>query len=216
MRRQVLLTSIASAVFGFAMFAMSLVPPQLLQLPQQNGYGLGQSMLVVGLVMGPSGLVMMAAAPVSGTISRRFGAKWSRVAGVIVAAADYGLSVVAMFALWQLVLVSIIIGVEIRLAYGAMPALVMSAVPATKTSSANSHNARARSIGSSLSSAVAGRRARPAQPQTSWPFRAITGRLAASHEHRCNRNLSALVLASFLPKGVTILTHSTLVPTPCT
>ena len=41
-RRQVLLTNIASAVFGFAMFAMSLVLPQLLQLPKATGFGLGQ------------------------------------------------------------------------------------------------------------------------------------------------------------------------------
>lgn len=33
-RRQVLFTNLASAVFGFAMFAMSLVLPQVLQLPK--------------------------------------------------------------------------------------------------------------------------------------------------------------------------------------
>ncbi|MEU2982514.1 hypothetical protein ABZ678_37915, partial [Streptomyces hirsutus] len=30
---------------GFAMFSMSLVIPQLLQLPEQTGYGLGRSLL---------------------------------------------------------------------------------------------------------------------------------------------------------------------------
>ena len=47
-RRQVLLTNLASVVVGFSMFAMSLVLPQLLQLPDATGYGLGQSMLVGG------------------------------------------------------------------------------------------------------------------------------------------------------------------------
>ncbi|MBB5907933.1 hypothetical protein BKA25_002249 [Actinoalloteichus hymeniacidonis] len=42
------------------MFAMSLVKPQLLQLPVSTGYGLGQAMMVVGLVLAPSGLVMTA------------------------------------------------------------------------------------------------------------------------------------------------------------
>ncbi|MEV0478751.1 MFS transporter, partial [Streptomyces prunicolor] len=64
-RRQVLLTNLASVVFGFAMFAMSLAVPQLLQLPTSTGYGLGQTVLAAGLALGPSGLVMMATAPLS-------------------------------------------------------------------------------------------------------------------------------------------------------
>lgn len=94
-RRQVLLTNIASAIFGFAMFSMSLVLPQLLQLPQETGYGLGQSMLVVGLVMAPSGFVMMAVAPVSARISATWGPKWSLMLGALVVAAGYGFGVLA-------------------------------------------------------------------------------------------------------------------------
>lgn len=41
-RRQVLFTNLASIAIGFSMFAMSLVLPQLLQLPTQTGYGLGR------------------------------------------------------------------------------------------------------------------------------------------------------------------------------
>ncbi|NUQ99937.1 MAG: MFS transporter, partial [Streptomyces sp.] len=40
-RRQVLVTNLASIALGFGMFAMSLVLPQLLQLPEATGYGLG-------------------------------------------------------------------------------------------------------------------------------------------------------------------------------
>jgi MFS family permease len=155
-RRQVLLTNIASAIFGFAMFSMSLVLPQLLQLPEQTGYGLGQSMLVVGLVMAPSGFVMMAVAPVSAKISATRGPKWSLMLGALVVAAGYGFSIVAMGTVWQLVIVSSVIGAGIGLAYGAMPSLVMGAVPASETASANSLNTLMRSIGTTLSSAVAG------------------------------------------------------------
>lgn len=68
-RRQLVLTNIASLIFAFSMLSMSLSLPQILQLPAETGYGLGQSMLVVGLVMAPSGLVMMAVAPLSAWIS---------------------------------------------------------------------------------------------------------------------------------------------------
>ena len=45
--------------------------------------------------------------------------------GAVVVAAGYGLGVVLMSEIWQLVLVSALIGAGIGLAYGAMPALIM-------------------------------------------------------------------------------------------
>jgi MFS family permease len=155
-RRQVLLTNVASAVFGFAMFANSLVVPQLLQLPAATGYGLGQTMLAVGLVMAPSGLVMMAMAPVSARVSRARGPKMTLMLGAAVVAAGYGLSLVSMSTAWHLVAVSSVIGAGIGLSYGAMPALVMGAVPVSETAAANSLNTLMRAIGTTISSAVAG------------------------------------------------------------
>ncbi|MGW0894339.1 MFS transporter [Saccharopolyspora sp. NPDC002578] len=155
-RRQVLLTNLASVVFGFAMFAMSLVIPQLLQLPAETGYGLGQTILAAGLVMAPNGLVMMAMSPVSAWISRTRGPKVTLMAGALVVASGYGLGLVMMSAIWQLMVISCIIAAGIGLAYGAMPALVMGAVPVSETAAANSLNTLMRSIGTSVSSATAG------------------------------------------------------------
>jgi MFS family permease len=155
-RRQLLLTNIASAVFGFGLFAMSLVIPQLLQLPTGTGYGLGQSLLAVGLVLAPSGLVMMAMSPLSARLSRARGPKVTLMVGAVVVAAGYGIGVVAMAEIWQLVLVSAFIGAGIGLAYGSMPALVMAAAPISETAAANSVNTLMRSIGTAVASAVAG------------------------------------------------------------
>ena len=117
-RPQVLLTNLASAVFGFAMFAMSLVLPTLLQLPKATGYGLGQSMLTAGLVMGPSGLVMMATAPLSAAISKAKGPKVTLMLGALIVAAGYALGIVLMSAVWQLIVVSAVIGAGIGFATG--------------------------------------------------------------------------------------------------
>jgi MFS family permease len=155
-RRQVLLTNLASAVFGFAMFAMALVIPQLLQLPEATGYGLGQSMLAVGLVMAPNGLVMMAMAPLSARISRTSGPRTTLMVGAAVVACGYALGIGLMSSIWELMLVSCVIGAGVGLAYGAMPALIMAAVPVSETAAANSLNTLMRAIGTSVSSAVAG------------------------------------------------------------
>ncbi|MBL1077289.1 MFS transporter [Nocardia sp. 2] len=156
LRKQVLLTNIASAVFGFAMFAQSLVIPQVLQLPEATGYGLGRSMMSVGLVMAPSGLVMMIAAPFSARISAARGPRVALLIGALVVAAGYGLGLELMSSIWGLVLMSCVIGAGIGLAYGAIPALIMSAVPVTETAAANALNTLMRAIGTSVASAVAG------------------------------------------------------------
>ncbi|MFI8193735.1 MFS transporter [Streptomyces sp. NPDC085946] len=155
-RRQVLVTNLASVAFGFSMFAMSLVLPQLIQLPGQTGYGLGRSMLTVGLVMAPSGLVMMAMAPVSAALTKARGPKSTLMLGALVVAAGYALNIVLMSQLWHLLLVSCVIGAGIGFAYGAMPALIMGAVDPSETAAANSLNTLMRSIGTSVASAVAG------------------------------------------------------------
>lgn len=135
---------------------MSLVLPQLLQLPEATGYGLGRSMLTVGLVMAPQGLVMMACAPVSAALSAAKGPKTTLMAGALIVAAGYGLNIVMMSQVWQLVLVSCVIGAGVGFAYGAMPSLIMGAVDPSETAAANSLNTLMRSIGTSTASAVAG------------------------------------------------------------
>ncbi|MFC7342803.1 MFS transporter [Saccharopolyspora griseoalba] len=198
-RRQVLLTNIASVMFGFAMFAQSLVFPQVLQLPTATGYGLGRSLLVVGLVMAPSGLVMMAMSPVSARISKTRGPKVTLMVGAVVVAAGYGLGVVLLSAIWQLVLVSCVIGAGIGLSYGAMPALIMSAVPRSETAAANSLNTLMRSVGTSTSSAVSG--AVLAQLTISFAGRAVPshGGFQVIMGIACTAALVALAIAAFLP-----------------
>ncbi|MFF7221630.1 MFS transporter [Streptomyces massasporeus] len=155
-RRQVLFTNLASVALGFSMFAMSLVLPQVLQLPEQTGYGLGRSMLAVGLILAPQGLVMMAMSAVSAGITRAKGPKVTLMIGALVVAAGYGLSIVLMSEVWHIVLVACVIGGGVGFAYGAMPALIMSAVPASETAAANSLNTLMRSMGTSFASALAG------------------------------------------------------------
>lgn len=155
-RRQVLLTNIASIVMGFSMFAMSLVFPQLLQLPLATGYGLGQSIVVAGLVLAPGGLCMMAMSPVSARISAASGPRTTLMLGAAVVAVGYVIGALFHASIWQLVVCALVISSGIGLAYGAMPSLVMAAVPVTQTAAANSLNNLMRAIGTSTASAVAG------------------------------------------------------------
>ena len=153
---QVLFTNLASVALGFSMFAMSLVLPQLLQLPTQTGYGLGKSMLTVGLVLAPQGLVMMVMSAVSAKVTQAKGPKVTLMIGALIVAAGYALNIVLMSEVWHLVLVSCIIGAGVGFTYGALPALIMGAVDPSQTGAANSLNTLMRSLGTSFASALAG------------------------------------------------------------
>ncbi|POX43185.1 MFS transporter [Streptomyces sp. Ru73] len=155
-RREVLLTNLASIMVGVAFYAISLVLPQLLQLPAATGYGLGQSMVVAGLCVAPLGLTMMFTAPVYARLSARYGPKLTLMLGMLIIAIGYGAGLGLMSAAWQTIVISVIVGAGIGLAYSSLPALINGAVDPSETGAANGLNTLMRSIGTSVSSAVIG------------------------------------------------------------
>lgn len=155
-RREVLLTNLASIMVGVSFYVVSLVLPQLLQLPTATGYGLGQSMVVAGLCVAPLGLTMMFTAPVYARLSARYGPKVTLILGLLVIAVGYAGGLGLMSAAWQTVVTSVMLGAGIGLAYSSLPALIVGAVPASETGAANGLNTLMRSIGTSVSSAVIG------------------------------------------------------------
>ncbi|KFG75795.1 MFS transporter [Streptomyces mutabilis] len=155
-RREVLLTNLASIMVGVSFYVISLVLPQLLQLPSETGYGLGQSMVVAGLCVAPLGLTMMFTAPVYARLSARYGPRTTLIIGLLIIAVGYGGGLGLMNAAWQTVVTSVLIGAGIGLAYSSLPALIIGAVPASETGAANGLNTLMRSIGTSVSSAVIG------------------------------------------------------------
>nr|WP_168531664.1 MFS transporter [Streptomyces sp. RPA4-2]QIY66019.1 MFS transporter [Streptomyces sp. RPA4-2] len=155
-RPRVLLTNLASVFVGCAMYASMLVLPQLLQFPEATGYGLGQSMLAAGLWMAPGGIMMMIVSPLGGKLTDARGPKFTLISGVLVIAAGYGLALTLMGTAWGLMLVGIVVNSGVGLAYGAMPALIMSSVPLSETAAANGFNTLMRSLGTSVGAAVIG------------------------------------------------------------
>ncbi|MFJ4802830.1 MFS transporter [Streptomyces murinus] len=200
-RPAVLFTNLASIMVGVAFYVVSLVLPQLLQLPKATGYGLGQSMVVAGLCVAPLGLTMMFTAPVYARLSARYGPKTTLIIGLLIIAIGYGGGLGLMQAAWETIVTSVILGAGIGLAYSSLPALIVGAVPASETGAANGLNTLMRSIGTSVSSAVVGMvlantahtvggMAIPTMHGFRVSFLIATGAVAAG-----------LVLALFLPKA---------------
>ncbi|MBG0855664.1 MFS transporter [Streptomyces spinoverrucosus] len=155
-RPAVLFTNLASIMVGVSFYVVSLVLPQLLQLPTATGYGLGQSMVVAGLLVAPLGLTMMFTAPVYARLSAQYGPKVTLIIGMLIIGIGYGAGLGLMSAAWQSLVIAIVLGAGIGLAYSSLPALIVGAVPASETGAANGLNTLMRSIGTSVSSAVIG------------------------------------------------------------
>ncbi|MFJ2903348.1 MFS transporter [Streptomyces sp. NPDC087212] len=155
-RPAVLFTNLASIMVGVSFYVVSLVLPQLLQLPKATGYGLGQSMVTAGLLVAPLGLTMMFTAPVYARLSAKYGPKITLILGMLIIAIGYGAGLGLMSAAWQSLVIAVVLGAGIGLAYSSLPALIIGAVPASETGAANGLNTLMRSIGTSVSSAVIG------------------------------------------------------------
>ncbi|MEU0492686.1 MFS transporter [Nocardiopsis sp. NPDC006139] len=150
----VLLTNIASYFTGFAMFLNGLVLTQELQVPAETGYGLALPVVTAGLLMVPSGLMMLVFSPVAGRMLDRWGGKPTLLFGLAVMGLTYLGRVLAPGSLANAVLGSTLVSVGTAVSFAAMPVLIMGAVPRGATASANGINSLVRSLGTSSASAV--------------------------------------------------------------
>jgi DNA-binding MarR family transcriptional regulator len=155
-KRPVLATNLASVAVAFGMFGLTLVAPQILEMPTDTGYGLGQSMLATGLWLAPGGLAMMVTSPIAARIAAARGPRFTLVIGAVTIAVSYAAGLVLLAAPWQIMLLNVAVAVGVGFAYASMPALINAAVPVSETAAANGINALARSMGTAISSAVIG------------------------------------------------------------
>ncbi|MCC9204840.1 MFS transporter [Arthrobacter sp. zg-Y769] len=153
-RRPVLLTNIGAVLVGFSMYANMLVTTQQLQLSGETGYGFGLSVLAAGLTMIPSGLAMVAAAPVSARITNTYGARATLVTGCAVMAAGYLARVLFVHSVTEIIVGAVIVSIGTAISMAAMPTIIMSNVPLTDTAAANGLNTLLRSVGTSTCSAA--------------------------------------------------------------
>ncbi|MEU0455702.1 MFS transporter [Streptomyces sp. NPDC006129] len=144
----------AALLAGFAFYANTLVTAQLVQAPEATGYGLGLSIVATGLCLLPSGIVMLLLSPVSARISAARGPRVTLALGAAVIAAGYAVRIADSRDLWMIIAGATVVATGTTLAYSALPTLILRAVPAGQTASANGVNVLMRTIGQAGSSAA--------------------------------------------------------------
>ncbi|MET1044761.1 MAG: MFS transporter, partial [Microbacteriaceae bacterium] len=155
-RRPVLFTNLASISVGFAFFVTSSALPVLLESPTSGGVGLGQSLIVTSLCLMPGGLVMFFVSPLAARLSATKGPRVSLILGSAIIACSFGFGFLLMNEVWQVLLLSMLVGAGTGFAYSALPTLIMHSVPPTETAAANGLNSVMRTLGSTTSATLIG------------------------------------------------------------
>ena len=145
---------VVSLVFGFAMFGTFVLVPTLLQLPSALGYGFGKTVSEAGLFLLPTVLAMIVFGPITGFLVKVVGPKLPMLLGALLVTAAFVLPAVSHGEIWQVVVSGILTGAGIGLALASLSNAIVESVPATQTGEAIGVNAIARTIGSSIGTAV--------------------------------------------------------------
>jgi MFS family permease len=153
-RPAVLFTNLAALLIGFAFYANSLSTAQLVQEPKSTGYGLGASIVVSGLCLLPGGVAMVLLSPVSARLSKARGPRFTLAVASGLMALGYVVRLFTSENLAAIVAGATVVAAGTAMAYSALPALIMHAVPVTETAAANGLNTLMRTIGQAICSAI--------------------------------------------------------------
>lgn len=153
--RPLVVTNAAGVCVGIAMFASFLGVSAFVQTPSVVGYGFTASVLAAASVyLLPGALLGIVAGPVGGRLVGRIGAPFTLAGAGALGALGFGLMAALHGSTWEIVTGSVLVNGAVSLAFAAMPALIVAEVPPEQTGVANSVNSIARSVGSSVASAL--------------------------------------------------------------
>lgn len=147
-------TNTVATMMGAGMFSTFILVPQIAQLPEETGFGLGATVTQSGLYMLPATVMMMVAGAFAGRLEGRFGSKPPLVVGGFVSASAFTYLALAHSSALDLMIGNLIFGLGLGLAFAAMANLIVQAVPQEQTGVATGMNTVMRSIGGAIGAQV--------------------------------------------------------------
>jgi EmrB/QacA subfamily drug resistance transporter len=146
--------NLVALLIGVGMYATFAFLPEFVQTPTAAGYGFGASITKSGLMLLPSAITMFVTGMFVGRLAGRLGGKVLVIAGCLIGSAAMSVLAFAHHHVWEIYLSNGIMGIGFGLAFAAMSALIVAAVPSSQTGVATGMNANIRTIGGSIGAAV--------------------------------------------------------------
>ncbi|HEV2633872.1 MAG TPA: MFS transporter [Actinocrinis sp.] len=155
MRQPAVWTSnLVALLIGMGMYATFAFLPEFVQTPSSAGYGFSASISQSGLLLLPASVTMFPVGMYAGRMAAKVGGKALIVAGCLIGVVSMAMLAFAHHQKWELYLAAAIMGVAFGLAFSAMSALIVNAVPPEQTGVASGMNANIRTIGGSIGAAL--------------------------------------------------------------
>jgi EmrB/QacA subfamily drug resistance transporter len=155
MRRTAVWTNnLVALLIGLGMYATFAFLPEFVQTPPSAGYGFGASITRSGLMLLPATITMFVVGMSVGRLARRLGGKVLVIAGCLIGSLAMAVLAFAHGHEWEIYLSTALMGIGFGLAFSAMAALVVAAVPTSQTGVASGMNANIRTIGGSIGAAL--------------------------------------------------------------
>ncbi len=144
----------AALLLGIGLYTCMSLINILTQMPRSTGYGFGSTLVTAGLLLLPLSIGSLISQPISRRLVARFGIARVLPMGAVLVATTQILLAVFHGGLWEIGLATGLLGFGIGVTFATMPALIVSAVPASRTASAISLNQVLRTTGGSIGSAL--------------------------------------------------------------
>jgi EmrB/QacA subfamily drug resistance transporter len=141
-------------LLGVGLYSSFVLIPQLVEMPEEAGFGFGASVTAAGIYLLPSTAAMLVVSPLAGRLSLRVGSKVSLVVGCVLATTAFLLLAVAHAKPAEIYLASAVLGMGIGFAFAAMANLIVEAVPPDQTGVATGMNTIARTVGGAVGSEI--------------------------------------------------------------
>ncbi|GAA2156418.1 MFS transporter [Kitasatospora kazusensis] len=154
-RPAVAFTNISGLLIGFGMYGSFMVISNFAQTPAKfTHYGFTATVLHAGVMLLPSAVGSMLAAPVGALLIARRGPRLPLVLGGALGAVAMAYLALRHSAEGDIYTASAVFGLGVGLAYAAMPAYINGAVPIEQSGIANGMNAVLRTVGGAIGTAV--------------------------------------------------------------
>lgn len=150
-----LAANVVSALLGFSLFAaFTLIAGFVQAEPEAVGYGLGGSVLDVGLYMLPNTVTMLVFSSLAGRIAARLGVAYTLAVGSVFASLCYVWLALSNSHPYDMIAFSSIQGIGFGVAYAALGTLAVQHVPMDQSGIASGINSLVRTAGGSVAGAV--------------------------------------------------------------
>ena len=150
--RGVWTTNTVAFLLGFGMYSSFILVPELVETPQDVGFG--ASVTAAGLFLVPTTMAVLLFGSLTGRLERRFGSKPPLVAGALLATLAYLLLAFQRDEPWQVYAATTLSGAGVGLAFAAMINLIIENVGPAETGIATGMNTVTRMVGGAFGGAV--------------------------------------------------------------